>query len=73
MLPSLSRLAIKIAGLFLANYPEAMINCRGMKKQDRSAVRIFVMWLSLIVVTCFGAGPEFWVGDIVNHGFIVLI
>ena len=32
VLLSLSRLAIKIAGLFLATYAEAMINCRGMKK-----------------------------------------
>ena len=36
-------------------------------------MRIFVLWLSLIVMTGFGAGVEFWVGDIVNHGFIVLI
>ncbi len=62
-----------IAGLFLANFPEAMSSSIGMKKQGWNNVRIFGMWFSLMVMTALGAGIGFWLGGNVEHGVVVLI
>lgn len=45
-----------IAGLFLANYPEALSSSVGMQQRGFSHRRIFIMWSSLMVITGIGAG-----------------
>ena len=62
-----------IAGLFLANFPEAMSSSIGMKKQGWGGLRIFSMWFSLTVMTSIGAGVGYWLGGSVDHGIVVLI
>ncbi|HIO39768.1 MAG TPA: hypothetical protein EYN27_12575 [Rhodospirillales bacterium] len=62
-----------IAGLFLANFPEAMSSSIGMQKQGWGRPRIFFMWFSLMVMTSIGAGFGFWLGGSVGHGVVVLI
>ncbi|MFC1534853.1 cyclic nucleotide-binding domain-containing protein [Thermodesulfobacteriota bacterium] len=44
-----------IAGVFLANLPEAMSSAVTMKKQGSSFGKIFWMWMSLCVMTGIGA------------------
>ncbi len=53
-----------IAGLFLSNFPEAFSSSLGMREQNYSYTRIFVMWSSLTLITGFGAwaGSIFFVG-----------
>ena len=62
-----------IAGLFLANFPEAMSSSIGMQKQGWGRSRVFFMWFSLMVMTSIGAGFGFWLGGSVGHGVVVLI
>jgi CRP-like cAMP-binding protein len=62
-----------IAGLFLANFPEAMSSSIGMKKQGWGSLRIFLMWFSLTVLTSAGAGIGYWLGGSVDHGIVVMI
>ena len=62
-----------IAGLFLANFPEAMSSSIGMKKQGWGSTKILLMWLSLTVMTSIGAGAGFWFGGILDHGVLVLV
>jgi zinc transporter ZupT len=40
-----------IAGLFIANYPEALSSSDGMKKQGFSLIKILVMWTSIMLIT----------------------
>ncbi|MDG2090446.1 MAG: cyclic nucleotide-binding domain-containing protein [Gammaproteobacteria bacterium] len=49
-----------IAGLFLANFPEAFSSSLGMKEQGYSFKRILTMWTSLMIFTGIGA----WLGSI---------
>ncbi len=53
-----------IAGLFLSNFPEAFSSSLGMREQNYSYRRIFLMWSSLMVITGIGAwfGSYFFVG-----------
>ena len=44
-----------IAGVFLANLPEAMSSAVTMKKQGKSISNIMVMWISLCLITGLGA------------------
>ena len=44
-----------IAGVFLANMPEAMSSAVTMRKGGMSKTRIFWMWFSLCVLTAVGA------------------
>ncbi|MCG7948120.1 MAG: cyclic nucleotide-binding domain-containing protein [Candidatus Thiodiazotropha taylori] len=44
-----------IAGLFLANFPEALSSSCGMKEQGFKFRRIFLMWFSLMILTGVGA------------------
>ena len=62
-----------IAGLFLANFPEAMSSSIGMKKQGWGSPKIFLMWFSLTIMTCIGAGAGFWFGDMLDHGVLVVV
>lgn len=62
-----------IAGLFLANFPEAMSSSVGMKKQGWNNSKIFFMWFSLMVMTAIGAGVGYWLGESVDHGIVILI
>ncbi len=62
-----------IAGLFLANFPEAMSSSIGMKKQGWSNARVFLMWSSLTILTAIGAGVGYWLGGSVDHGVVILI
>ena len=62
-----------IAGLFLANFPEALSSSIGMKKQGWSGFKIFSMWFSLTLMTSLGAAAGFWFGDILTHSVLVLV
>jgi CRP-like cAMP-binding protein len=42
-----------IAGLFIANYPEALSSSDGMKKQGFSVTKILLMWTSIMLITGF--------------------
>ena len=44
-----------LAGLFLANLPEALSSAVGMREQGLSARRIMTMWTTLMVLTGLGA------------------
>ncbi len=45
-----------IAGLFLANYPEALSSSRGMQEDKYSRLRIVLLWSSIMLLTGIGAG-----------------
>ncbi|MFP4687621.1 MAG: cyclic nucleotide-binding domain-containing protein, partial [bacterium] len=53
-----------VAGVFLANLPEAMSSSTVMKEQDYSFARILLMWSSITVMTGFGA----WAGHVFLQG-----
>ncbi len=40
-----------LAGLFIANYPEALSSSKGMKEQGFTIPKILVMWTSIMVIT----------------------
>lgn len=40
-----------LAGLFIANYPEALSSSRGMKEQGFSIPKILIMWSSIMLIT----------------------
>jgi len=44
-----------LAGLFLANFPEALSSSVGMRHQKYSYAKIFWMWSSLMIITGIGA------------------
>ncbi|MFH1726417.1 MAG: cyclic nucleotide-binding domain-containing protein [Elusimicrobiota bacterium] len=44
-----------IAGVFLANFPEALSSAVGMKQQGYTTAKIVWMWLSLAILTGIGA------------------
>lgn len=44
-----------LAGLFLANLPEALSSAAGMKEQGLRVTRILWMWTSLMIITGIGA------------------
>jgi CRP-like cAMP-binding protein len=62
-----------IAGLFLANYPEALSSSVGMHEQGFTRKRILVMWASLMFLTGFGAvlGNGLLTGS--GHGTLSLV
>jgi hypothetical protein len=62
-----------IAGLFLANFPEAMSSSIGMQKQGWGNMRVFMMWFSLMVMTAAGAGLGYWLGGSLDHSVVVAI
>lgn len=40
-----------LAGLFIANYPEALSSSKGMKEQGFSTLKILIMWTSIMLLT----------------------
>ncbi len=45
-----------LAGLFIANYPEALSSSQGMKEQGFSVQKILMMWSSIMLITGILAG-----------------
>lgn len=45
-----------LAGLFIANYPEALSSSQGMKEQGFSVRKILIMWSSIMLITGILAG-----------------
>jgi zinc transporter ZupT len=43
--------ATLLAGLFIANYPEALSSSKGMKEQGFSIPRILLMWTAIMLIT----------------------
>ena len=51
-----------IAGLFLSNFPEALSSSVGMREQGMNPKLIFLLWLSLMLMTAAGAVLGYLVG-----------
>jgi len=53
-----------IAGLFLSNFPESLSSSAGMREQGYPFYKVFMMWLSIMIITGIGAfvGNIFFVG-----------
>ena len=62
-----------IAGLFLANFPEAMSSSIGMRTQGWSRTRVLSMWSVLMVMTSIGAGAGYLAGSSVPHMWVIAI
>jgi hypothetical protein len=60
-----------IAGLFLSNFPEALASSSNMQMVGWSKRRIFLLWLSLMVITAAGAGAGFILADALNHTWLI--
>ena len=56
-----------IAGLFLSNFPEALASSANMRLQGWRKRRIFMLWVSLFVITAVGAGVGFVAVESLNH------
>jgi CRP-like cAMP-binding protein len=56
-----------IAGLFLSNFPEALASSANMQLVGWSKGRIFLLWLSLMIITAAGAGVGFILAGSLNH------
>ncbi len=63
--------ATLIAGLFLANYPEALASSANMKMQRWSSRWIFMMWFALMVVVSIGAGLGYLAADALDPTWLV--
>lgn len=61
-----------IAGLFLSNFPEALASSANMRLVGWSKRRIFLLWLSLMVITAAGAGVGFILAGALNHTWLIL-
>jgi len=62
-----------IFGLFLSNFPEAMSSSVGMKAQGWGKPRIFVLWMSLMIMTAIGATAGYLLGSQINHTVFIAI
>ncbi len=62
-----------IAGLFLSNFPEAMSSSIGMRAQGWKISKILMMWTSLMVLTCIGAGIGYSIGADVSPTLVVMM
>ncbi len=60
-----------IAGLFLSNFPEALASSENMRLQGWGKKRIFLLWLSLMVITAAGAGAGFVLADSLSHAWLI--
>jgi hypothetical protein len=60
-----------IAGLFLSNFPEALASSANMRLQGWAKSRIFLLWLSLMVITAAGAGVGFLIADSLSHAWLI--
>ena len=55
-----------VAGVFLANFPEAMSSSVGMRGAGLGRQRILFLWTTLVVVTGIGAGVGYGLGATLN-------
>ena len=62
-----------VAGVLLANFPEALSSAAGMKEQGISSRRIIGMWGGLMVMTAVGAGLGAILLKSASHGVFALI
>lgn len=62
-----------IAGLFLSNFPEAMSSSVMMRTQNIKIPKIFLMWVSIMLMTAFGASVGYAVGADVNPIIVTAI
>lgn len=60
-----------MAGLFLSNFPEALSSSVGMKNQGMKHSKIFLLWLSLMLMTGVGAALGYLLSEALSHVFIV--
>jgi zinc transporter ZupT len=60
-----------VAGLFLSNFPEALASSANMRLQGFSKARVFLLWLSLLMITAVGAGAGFYLADSLSHTWVV--
>jgi CRP-like cAMP-binding protein len=60
-----------IAGLFLSNFPEALASSANMRLQGWSKQRIFLLWLSLMVITAMASGAGFVLADSLSHAWLI--
>ncbi|MBF0361905.1 MAG: hypothetical protein HQK49_12890 [Oligoflexia bacterium] len=51
-----------IAGLFLSNFPEALSSSIGMKKQGMGALKILVLWGSMVLIISVGSVVGYYIG-----------
>jgi zinc transporter ZupT len=54
-----------IAGLFISNFPESMSSSIGMKKMGWKSMKIFLLWISLLMMTALGAMAGYYYGSLV--------
>jgi zinc transporter ZupT len=59
-----------IAGLFLSNFPEALASSANMRLQGWGKQKVFLLWLSLMVITAAGAGAGFLLADALSHAWL---
>ncbi|MBI4803361.1 MAG: cyclic nucleotide-binding domain-containing protein [Elusimicrobia bacterium] len=62
-----------IAGVFLANFPEALSSSVGMSKQGSGRSKIIWMWTSLMLMTGIGAFLGYLTFGGLSHGLFVFI
>jgi CRP-like cAMP-binding protein len=62
-----------IAGLFLSNFPEAMSSSIMMRNQNLKLSKIFLMWLSIMLMTAFGSAVGYGIGTDVNPILVTAI
>lgn len=60
-----------IAGLFLSNFPEALASSANMRLQGWGRGRIFMLWVSLMVITAVGAGLGYLLAGSLSHTVLV--
>ncbi|MFW2405814.1 MAG: cyclic nucleotide-binding domain-containing protein [Gammaproteobacteria bacterium] len=60
-----------VAGLFLSNFPEALSSSANMLSQGWNKNRIFLMWLSLMLITAAGAGIGYLLAGVLDPTWLV--
>ena len=60
-----------VAGLFLANFPEALSSSANMRAQGWTRRRIFLMWFALMVMTAVGSGLGFLLATVLSETWLV--
>ena len=60
-----------IAGLFLSNFPEAMSSSVLMREQGWRPGKIFLMWITIFLVTMVGAGAGYAAGELLPKALVV--
>jgi zinc transporter ZupT len=60
-----------IAGLFLSNFPEALASSANMRLQGWGKQRVFLLWLSLTIITAVGAGAGFLLASALSHAWLI--